>query len=170
MALSANIPEIVEYRGVWGLVAAEVLTDDDTSGYTTGDVFAIAATSEISKSVDGSSEAHYYNNVPAVVIDSEGPDTITIQAAAIPLEVQAEISGQQFDSATSAWMDREVNGLYSVEDTAIIETWYRPDIKADCRIVLLESGDVYEVLGKPEDIELRHQFLKFKVHAVEGDA
>ena len=80
--------------------------------------------------------------------------------------------GKRFNGSlrTYGGTEREVNGLYSVEDTAIIETWYRPDIKADCRIVILESGDEYEVLGRPEDIELRHQFLKFKVHAVEGDA
>ena len=66
--------------------------------------------------------------------------------------------------------ERDVNGLYSVDDTAIVETWFRPEIKSDCRIVLAETGEVYEILGKPEDIERRHQFLKFKVMAYEGGA
>ena len=105
MSLSANLPEILEYRGVWGLVAAEVLTDNDDDGYTTGDVFAIAAVAEIVKTVDGSSEAHYYNNIPAVVVDSEGPDTIAIIAAAIPLEVKAKIGGQYFDDDTGALIE-----------------------------------------------------------------
>lgn len=62
------------------------------------------------------------------------------------------------------------NDLYTVVDTAIIETWYRPDIKPDCRIKLFSTGQVYEIIGKPENIEMRNQFLKFKVRAVEGGA
>lgn len=63
------------------------------------------------------------------------------------------------------------DGLLSVEDTANIETWYRPDIKADCRICLV--GDiprVYEILGEPENINMRNQFIKFKVRAIRGGA
>ena len=62
---SASLQQIVEYRGVSDLVAAEVLTDDDDNGYTTGDVFAIAGVAEISKTTDSSNEAHYYDNMPA---------------------------------------------------------------------------------------------------------
>lgn len=59
-----------------------------------------------------------------------------------------------------------VNGLLGVENTAIVETWYRPDITSDCRLVV--NGVNYEVLGQPEDIELRHQFLRFRVKAIQG--
>ncbi len=62
------------------------------------------------------------------------------------------------------------NDLYTVVDTAIVETWFRPDIKADCRIKVLPTGKVYEILGAPENIDLRNQFLKFRVRAVEGGA
>ena len=62
------------------------------------------------------------------------------------------------------------NGLYTVIDTAIVETWYRPDIKSDCRIKLLLTGQVYEIIGKPENVNQRNQFIKFKVRAVEGGA
>lgn len=62
------------------------------------------------------------------------------------------------------------NDLYTVIDTAIVESWFRPDIKADCRIKLLATGDVYEIIGKPENIEMRNQFIKFKVRSVEGGA
>ena len=62
------------------------------------------------------------------------------------------------------------NGVYSVLDTAQIETWYKPEIKSDCRIKDLETGDIYEIIGRPEDIDRRHQFLRFKVQAVEGGA
>lgn len=62
------------------------------------------------------------------------------------------------------------NDLYTVIDTAIVETWYRPDIKSDCRVRLLSTGDVYEIIGKPENVNMRNQFIKFKVRAVEGCA
>lgn len=65
--------------------------------------------------------------------------------------------------------EKSVNGVYSIEDTANIETWYRPDIKANCRIAL-ETGEIYDILGEPEDINKRHQFLKFKARRVKGGA
>ena len=60
------------------------------------------------------------------------------------------------------------NNLYTVVDTATIDTWYRPDIKADCRIYLYETGATYEVKGSPEDIDMRHQFLKIRVQRIGG--
>ena len=59
-----------------------------------------------------------------------------------------------------------VNGVLGVENTAIVETWYRPDITSDCRLVV--GGVPYEVLGQPEDIEMRHQYLRFRVKAIQG--
>lgn len=62
------------------------------------------------------------------------------------------------------------NGILSVEDTANIETWYRPDIDSNCRVVLADTGAVYEIIGAPEDINQRHQWLVFKVRRVKGGA
>lgn len=62
------------------------------------------------------------------------------------------------------------NGAYTVIDTAIVETWFSTLIKSDCRIKLLSSGDVYEIIGKPENIDQRNQFVRFRVKAVEGGA
>lgn len=62
------------------------------------------------------------------------------------------------------------NGVLSVEDTANIETWYRPDIKSDCIIAIADSGAKYEIVGEPENINMRNQFLKFKVRRVKGGA
>lgn len=66
--------------------------------------------------------------------------------------------------------ERDVNGVYSIEDTANIETWYRPDIKSDCRIAIAGTDAVYDVIGEPENIEMRNQFLVFKVSRVKGGA
>ena len=99
------MPEIVEYRGVEGLVAAEVLTDNETDGYTTGAVFPIAGVAEISKTTDSSAEAHYYDNIPAVVVVNASNDTVTISASAIPLDVVAKLTGQTYDANTGALIE-----------------------------------------------------------------
>lgn len=69
----------------------------------------------------------------------------------------------------------EQNGVTVVEDTAEVTCWYRPDITSGCRVQLLVSGNdalnpVYEVIGTPENIEMRNQFLLFKVRRVRGGA
>ena len=66
--------------------------------------------------------------------------------------------------------ERNIDGLYSIEDTAVVETWYRPDIRSDCRIRIASTGAVYDIINEPEDIDMRHQFLKFKVKRVKGGA
>ena len=66
--------------------------------------------------------------------------------------------------------DRTVNGVYSVEDTADVETWYRPDITSNCRIYVPQTGGTYEILGEPENIQLRNQYLKLRVRRVKGGA
>ena len=113
---SKSLQEIVEYRGVEGLVAAEVLVDDNETntagtgetpnhGYVTGDVFAIAGVAEISKTTDSSSEAHYYDNMPAIVISNTANDEITINASALPMDVLATITGQVYDETTGALIE-----------------------------------------------------------------
>ena len=66
--------------------------------------------------------------------------------------------------------EKNVNGVYSIEDTANIETWYKPDIKANCRIAVANTEAIYDILGEPENINMRNQFLKFKVKRVKGGA
>ena len=62
-----------------------------------------------------------------------------------------------------------VNGVYSILDTALITTWYRPDIAANCRL-LREDGAAYEIMNEPENIEMQNVFLTFKVQRVKGGA
>lgn len=107
--LSANLQGIVEYRGVEGLVAAEVISDDneigDGHGYVTGEVFAIAGVAEISRTTDSSNEAHYYDNIPAVVVSNTASDEVTISASAIPFDVLATITGQNYNQNTGAFIE-----------------------------------------------------------------
>lgn len=62
------------------------------------------------------------------------------------------------------------DGLYSVINTATLETWYTPDIKADSRIHLLQTDELYEVVGKPENIQMRNQYMLARLQAVTGGA
>lgn len=66
--------------------------------------------------------------------------------------------------------DRDVNGIYAVEDTASIETWFMPEITSECRIAIAGTNATYEILGEPENIEMRNQFIRIKVSRVKGRA
>lgn len=66
--------------------------------------------------------------------------------------------------------ESESNGVITILDTAIVETWYRTDIKGDCRIKLLDDGSVYEIIGEPENVNRRSQWLRFKVQRTKGGA
>jgi len=103
--------KIYEYRGVSGLVYAPV-TQDDSEGFVTGTVKPLAGVAEISKSTESSNEAHYYDNLPAVVVSSTGSDEITISASAIPFDVLAEITGQYYDDTTGMFVEKERNPGY----------------------------------------------------------
>lgn len=103
--------KIYEYRGVEGLVYAPV-TQDDSTGYATGTVKPLAGVAEISKSTESSNEAHYYDNLPAVVVSSTGSDEITISASAIPLDTLADITGQYYDDSTGMYVEKERTPKY----------------------------------------------------------
>lgn len=60
------------------------------------------------------------------------------------------------------------NGVLAVQDTGEVETWYTPDIKKDTHLKCMNDGKVYEVIGTPENIEMRNQFLKLKVNSLRG--
>lgn len=106
--------EYVEFRGVDNLVAAEVLTDDNElgGGYTTDDVFTIAGIAEISKSTETSSATNYYDNIPAIVINSEGSDEISLTCSVPDLATYAKLVGKDIDTATGAMIDGEATPKY----------------------------------------------------------
>ena len=103
--------KIIEYRGVKGLVAAEVLKDTKDT-YEVGDVFDIAGVAEISKQTESASDTHYYDNQAAIIITSTGADTVNIQASAIPYDVLAKITGQTYESSKGLFIERERDVRY----------------------------------------------------------
>lgn len=64
--------------------------------------------------------------------------------------------------------ERLSNDVYTIVNTATIDTWYRPDIKADCRIYICDTGDTYEIVADPEDVDFRHQYMRIKVKKAGG--
>lgn len=72
--------------------------------------------------------------------------------------------------STYGGTEQTVNGVLSVEDTAQIVTWFEPDITSADRIRILETGADYEIIGEPENIELRRKEMQFKVRRVKGGA
>lgn len=96
--------KIVEYRGIEGLVYAPV-TEDTTENFTTGEVKELAGTSELTRSTESSSEVHYYDNMPAITIESTGSDEVTCTVSAIPLDVLADITCQVYDAATDMFVE-----------------------------------------------------------------
>ena len=95
------------------------------------------------------------------------PTYVTIKG--VPKKVYPE-TGEVINCSFKTYGGTEstTNDILTVIDTAKIETWYRPDITSASQIRL--GAKVYEVIGEPEDIEQRHQFLKFKVRGVKGGA
>ena len=103
--------DIQEYRGIRGLVAAEVTTDT-AEAFECGAPFAVAGVAELSRTTATTSEPHYYDNIPAVVIDSTGSDEVTISASAIPFEVLAKLTGQTYDAAKGMFVEGERQSKY----------------------------------------------------------
>lgn len=103
-----------EFRGVDNLVYAEVTGDDNEAagGYVTSAVKPLAPVATISKSTESSSEAHYYDNQPMLVINSEAADEITLTVAPPDLKTYAELVGKDFDEATGMMIDCERSTKY----------------------------------------------------------
>jgi hypothetical protein len=107
-------------------------------------------------------------NTPLALLIPSYTDAFGVNQKTYPSIEQGELFFGSF--RTFGGTERDVNGLYSIENTATIETWFRPDITSNCRIANLLTGEIYDILGEPENIEMRNQYLKFKVQQVKGGA
>ena len=103
--------EIQEYRGIRGLVGAEVTTDS-TESFECGTPFPIVGVAELSRTTETTNESHYYDNVPAIVIESTGADEVTITGSAIPFDVLAKITGQTYDEEKGMFVEGERQSKY----------------------------------------------------------
>jgi len=103
-----------------------------------------------------------------------------------PLRLQTPTEASSYGVSKKIWADvegvimanfktyggteKKDNNILSIEDTATVVCWYRPDIKSNCRLIRLSDNAAFEILGEPENIEMRNQFLKFKVRRIKGGA
>lgn len=80
-------------------------------------------------------------------------------------------TGKRFFGSVKSYggTERDSNGLLVIEDTVILTTWFRPDIKPHCRVKVLPTGAVYEVINEPENWNMRSQYLVCKCRRVKGD-
>ena len=108
--------DTVEFMGCKKLVYAEVVCDDNETGeghgYVTGTVKELAPVQEIAKTVDTSSDTHYYDNRAAIVINGEGSDTVTFTIAIPEDSVLADISGRTYDATKKMFIDSERQTKY----------------------------------------------------------
>lgn len=107
-------------------------------------------------------------NVPLMLLKPTYGNSYGVDTKTFPQMSEGELFYGSFK--TYGGTERDVDGIFSIEDTATIECWYRPDIKSDCRIGVPATGAVYEVWGEPENINLRNQYLKVKVRRYKGGA
>lgn len=96
------------------------------------------------------------------------PTTETILGVAKKIYKDSDIIMTNFK--TYGGTESVSNDILSVIDTAQITCWYRPDIKSDCRLKRLSDGAIFEILGEPENLEMRNQILTFKIRRVKGQA
>lgn len=100
-----------EYRGVEGLVIAKIIKDD-SEGYEAGDVRDFAGVRQIEKTSETGQETKYYDNIPAIVVASEGADELTLQCSVVDLETDAFLTGKIYDEETGTLIDGETEHAY----------------------------------------------------------
>lgn len=64
--------------------------------------------------------------------------------------------------------EKEINGVWVIEDTWTIDTWYHPKFEKGDRIKFLDTEREYEIIASPENINRRGQYMRFKVAAIGG--
>lgn len=97
----ANGINFEEYAGVRNLVISELdIAADGTETY--GAVEPLSGVQAVSGEVNESSETHYYDDMAAIVVDSEGEDTYTLTVSVVNKRTRAKIEGLTYDEQTGA--------------------------------------------------------------------
>ena len=90
--------EYNEYRGVRGLVLAEIV---DGETYTPQTWQELSGVQSVAVSKNESSESKFYDNAPRIVIDAEGADEITLVVSVLANKTRALIDGVDYDEKTN---------------------------------------------------------------------
>ena len=63
---------------------------------------------------------------------------------------------------------KNINDLGAEEDTLTIDTYYIPTLEKNDRIILLDDSSIWTVSVRPENINRRGQYMRFKAVAING--
>lgn len=88
--------EYNEYRGVRGLVCAEILSDKNDT-YTTGKWTQLSGVQSVGFATSQSSETKFYDNIAALVANAEGADTISLVVSVLDNKIKAFIEGTSYN-------------------------------------------------------------------------
>lgn len=103
-------------------------------------------------------------NVPARILKAEYTKVNGVKTKRFTDGDQIFVSARSYGGT-----ERTINDQVIIEDTIQIETWYRPDITSMDGLRLLDDGSEWEIVNHPEDIDRRHQWLKFKIKRIVGN-
>lgn len=67
-------------------------------------------------------------------------------------------------------MERLSDGVVQPINQITACTWWRPDIKADCKLYIEFTEETYDIVGDPEDVEMRHKWCLVKLKKSGGKA
>ena len=104
-----------EYRGIRQLVIAELTEEVGEDGSVTetyGAVQPLSGVQQVSAEVNEATETHYYDDMAAIVVDSEGEDTYTLVVSIPAKKTRALIEGTTYDEATGALIGTQKKKKY----------------------------------------------------------
>lgn len=103
-------------------------------------------------------------NVPAIYFRNKGKEKIN------GVNQTTFADGEIFYCAAKSYggTEKTVNGVYVIEDTWVIDTWYNPAFGKGDKIRFLDDNTEYEILASPENINRRGQYMRFKVSRIGG--
>ena len=105
-------------------------------------------------------------NVPALHLKrSDKPEFVN----GVNQYVYTEAKESFFCSAKSyGGTEKVINGVTVIEDTWQIDTWFNPAFGKGDRIRFLDDNTEFEILARPENINRRGQYMRFKVSMIGG--
>lgn len=93
-----------EYQGFDKMWFAPI-TLDDQDGYTAGVPKQLAPAGELSVTSNTETATKYYDNVPFLNVVAEGATELSVTVPVLPLDIQAEILGKDYDTEKKVFLD-----------------------------------------------------------------
>lgn len=90
--------EYNEYRGIRGVVIAEVLKNNSEE-YEAENWNEFSGAQSLAVTKNESSESHFYDNAARIVIDAEGADELAIVLSILAYKIRAKVDGVKYEQA-----------------------------------------------------------------------